>query len=168
MNSKFPQARYDDIVVQEVAEEVLVCNLTNNHVSCLNVTSAEIWKLCNGKRSVAEITRILQKTFSLSVTEDLVLLALDQFSRENLLVEKVESNIIFNNVSRREVIKRVGLASMIALPMVSSIVMPTAAQAQSGCTIPNAANGCPCASTADCATGLTCCITATPTCNSGC
>ena len=57
------------------------------------------------------------------MTEDLVLLALDQLSRENLLAEKVETNIIFNGVSRREIIKRVGLASMIVLPIVSSIVM---------------------------------------------
>ena len=143
MSSKYPCARYENIVVQEVADEVLICDLNNNRVSCLNITSAEVWKLCDGKRSVSNITQILQKTFSLSVTEDLVLLALDQLSRENLLAEKVESNIIFNNVSRREVIKRVGLASMIALPIVSSIVMPTAAQAQSGCSIPNAAAGCP-------------------------
>ena len=129
MNNKLPLARYADLVVQELAEEVLVCDLTNNRVSCLNITSAEVWKLCDGKRSIPNITQTLQNKFSLAVTEDLVLLALDQLSRENLLVEKVETNIIFNGISRREVIKRVGLASMIALPIVSSIVMPTAAQA---------------------------------------
>ena len=161
MNNKLPLARYADLVVQELAEEVLVCDLTNNRVSCLNITSAEVWKLCDGKRSIPHITQTLQKTLSLAVTEEFVCLALDQLSRENLLVEKVESNIIFNGVSRREVIKRIGLASMIALPIVSSIVMPTAAQAQSGCTIPNAAQGCPCNTAADCITcfclgGTTC------------
>ena len=156
MNSKFPHARYEDIVVQELAEEVLVCDLTNNRVSCLNITSAEVWSLCDGKRSVSDITQTLQKTFSLNVTEDLVLLALDQLSRENLLAEKVESTVIFNGVSRREVIKRVGLASMIALPIVSSIVMPTAAQAQSGCPTTNAPAGCPCTIGTQCTSG--CCL----------
>lgn len=150
-------ARYEDIVVQELAGEVLVCDLKTNRVSCLNITSAEVWRLCDGKRSVSNITQTLQKTFSLNVTEDLVLLALDQLSRENLLAEKVESNIIFNGVSRREVIKRVGLASMIVLPIVSSIVMPTAAQAQSGCPSSNAPAGCTCTiGIPQCATG--CCL----------
>ena len=160
MNNKLPLARDADLVVQELAEEVLVCDLTNNRVSCLNVISAEVWKLCDGKRSIPNITQTLQNKFSLAVTEDLVLLALDQLSRENLLVDKVGSDIIFNGVSRREVIKRIGLASMIALPIVSSIVMPTAAQAQSGCTIPNAAFGCPCNSAADCS-GCNCVLLTT-------
>ena len=58
-------------------------------------------------------------------------MALDQFKRDNLLENNEQFEINFNGLSRRQMIKKVGLASMIMLPVVSSLVAPTAAQSAS-------------------------------------
>lgn len=152
-----PQARFEAIVVQELRDEVLVCDTKNNRVFCLNQTAGEVWKLCDGKTDVSRISTVLSKQFRAKISEEIVLLALEQLSKENLLVHKISTTKLYNDVSRREVIKRIGLSSMIALPLVSSVVMPTAAQAQSGCSIViPIAQGCPCSANDDCDAGLFC------------
>jgi hypothetical protein len=168
MNSNPPNARYKNIVVQELKDETLVCDLNNNRVYCLNKTAAEVWKLSDGKHETTEIAHILSKKFKTTVSNELVAFALEELSKEDLLAENFSTTPFFNNLSRREVIRQVGLASMIALPLISSIVMPTAANAQSGC-LPdlngNLPAGCPCSPGINtCATG--CCSTTTNTCES--
>jgi hypothetical protein len=159
MNNKFPLARYDDIVVQEVADEILVCNLSNNRVFCLNKTAAEVWRLSDGETDVKQMAENLSRTFRQNVSEEIVVFALQELSNDDLLQGKYQSETIFKGLSRREVIRRVGIASMIALPLISSIVMPTAAHAQSTCvadingTFPN---GCSCRGSSDCTS--TCCL----------
>ena len=59
--------------------------------------------------------------------EDLIWLAIDQLNENNLLAEEIKAN--FNGQTRREVIKKIGLAAVIALPIVASLVAPTAALA---------------------------------------
>ena len=131
----YPLSRRENLVQQEINSEVLIYDLKENKAFCLNETSALVWQLCDSEKSTAEISRIMSKKLKYPVTEDFVWLALDQLKRENLLAngESIESN--FAGHSRREVIKKIGLASMIVLPLVSSIVAPTSANAQSGACI---------------------------------
>jgi hypothetical protein len=65
------------------------------------------------------------------VPEEVVWLALDQLKKENLLENGGEIPTKFSGMSRREVIRKVGLATAIALPVIAGLVAPTAAQAQS-------------------------------------
>lgn len=132
MNNNVPVARYEDIVVQELKDEVLVCDTKNNQVFCLNQTAGEVWKLCDGKTKVTEISRILSKKLKTNVGEEIVMFTLDELSNHNLLGENVSTSRFLAGVSRREVIKRIGLSSIVALPLITSVSMPTAAQAQSG------------------------------------
>jgi hypothetical protein len=62
-----------------------------------------------------------------------VWLALDQLKKEKLIANGAEVVSKFDGMSRREVIRKVGLGTMIALPVVASLVAPTAANAQSTC-----------------------------------
>lgn len=126
-----PAARFKDIVVQELRDEVLIANLTDNRAFCLNRTASEVWKLCDGTRDPKQIAKELSTSFHATVNEELVWFALEELSKENLLVEKIPSEKLFDGMSRREIIRRVGLASIIALPSIASIVMPTAASAAS-------------------------------------
>jgi hypothetical protein len=142
-----PRIRMNDLVVQEHAAEVLVYDLNLNKAYCLNETSAMIWQLCDGTKTVAEIGQSLSSKLNGSITEDLVWLALDQFKRDNLLENNDRFEINFNGLSRRQVIKKIGFASMIMLPIVSSVVAPRAAEAASGLF----ANCVPCSSPAQCA-----------------
>jgi len=132
----YPKSRNEDIVVQEMGKEILVYDLKTNRAVCLNETAAIVWRLCNGKRAVSEIADEAGKQMKSSVDENLISFALDQLKKDGLLSEGFEQNERFPGLSRREVIRKVGLGAMVALPIVSSIVAPRAVAAQSGCTVP--------------------------------
>jgi len=126
-NLQRPIARQEGLVIQELPDEVLVFDLETNKAHCLNETAACVWKACDGKNSVADITKLFGNQSGSPVQEDLIWLAIDQLNENNLLAEELKAN--FNGQTRREVIKKIGLAAVIALPIVASLVAPTAALA---------------------------------------
>ena len=83
--SFLPKTRTQNVVIQETSDEVLVYDLDKNKAVCLNETSAIIWKLCDGQKSVNEIADEVGKKLKSKVNKDLVLLALDQLKNEGLL-----------------------------------------------------------------------------------
>lgn len=141
---EYPRARLD-CLTREFGDEVLVYDRERNVGHCLNATAAATWKLCDGKRSASELAKILTHQFSAPVKEPVVLLALEELSQARLLVD-VEKPA--RRTSRREAIRAIGIASAIALPLVTSLVAPTPARAAS-CF----ANGHPCVSDAQCCGG---------------
>lgn len=155
---KFPLARTADIVMQTLGKEVLIYDLDTHKAHCLNETSAAVYQACDGKTFVSEISFLLSKQLKSPVTEDFVWLALDGLKKENLIGNEVEISMPFEGLSRREVIRKVGLASMIALPVSSSLTAPTAAHAASA-----GANGATCTTDAGCING--CCVN--NTCSAG-
>ena len=70
--TKLPKTRNENIVVQEMDSEILIYDLNTNKAFCLNETSAVIYHLCDGKRTVAEISRQLSKQLSKSIDEYLI------------------------------------------------------------------------------------------------
>lgn len=133
--NKYPLGRRDNLVVQEIDGEIMIYDLTDNKVFCLNETSALIWQLCDGNKSALEISKLVSKKLNSSANEELVWLALEQLSKENLIRPKFEMENILTGLSRREVIKRIGLGSMVALPIVASMVAPMAVHANSACIV---------------------------------
>ncbi|MGI8468987.1 MAG: PqqD family protein [Pyrinomonadaceae bacterium] len=155
-------SRKSDIVVQVLGNEILIYDLTENKAFSLNETSMMIWQLCDGNKTISDIARNLSGKFDSPITEDFVWLALEQFKKDNLLENASEVSTDFGGLSRREVIRKVGFASLVALPVVASLVAPTAIHAQSaaaGCfgnnNLNQSANGCTCNSASDCKS--TCC-----------
>jgi hypothetical protein len=130
-NSRFPIARKSGLVVQEMPDEVLVYDLDSNKAHCLNQTAAKVWKACDGNTSISDIASIC----GAAGNEDLVWLAIDQLSENDLLEQKMTSN--FQGQSRRDVIKKIGLASMIAVPVIASLVAPQSAMAATSCVCNN-------------------------------
>ena len=130
-NPQFPIARKSGIVIQEVPEEVLVYDLDTNKAHCLNQTAALIWNSCDGSRSISDIAKHVESLAGGSVSDDFVWLAIDQFNENNLLEEQVTAN--FNGLSRRDVIKKIGLSTMIAIPVIASLVAPPSAMAAASC-----------------------------------
>jgi hypothetical protein len=128
MNS-YPKVRVADIVVQEFADEVLIYDLQTNKAFCLNETSAIIWQKCDGKNNISEITEYISREVNSVISEDLVWLAIDQLKKENLLENANEIPNHFAGTSRREVIKKIGLKTMIALPIIASLVAPSSTEA---------------------------------------
>jgi hypothetical protein len=134
-SSQIPVARKDGLVVQEMAEEVLVYDLNSNKAHCLNQTAAFVWKSCDGTNSISEITKLFEMETGASVQEDLIWLAIDQLSEKNLLNREMTTTLMGR--SRREVIKKIGLATVVALPIVASLTAPTSALASTSCACVN-------------------------------
>ncbi|MEZ5347488.1 MAG: PqqD family protein [Pyrinomonadaceae bacterium] len=124
-----PLAISENIIFQEAGEETLIYNLKTNNAYSLNSTAAMVWRACNGKLSIDDIADEMSVQTKKRVSSDLVRLALDQLNENNLLAENARENGNFG--SRRELIKKAGFASMIALPLILSITAPRAASAQS-------------------------------------
>jgi len=134
-SSQVPVARKEGLVIQEMPEEVLVYDLDTNKAHCLNQTAAFVWKSCDGRNSVADITKLVGDDSGNAVPEDLVWLAIDQLSEKNLLANNLKAD--FNGTTRREVIKKIGLAAVIGLPLVASLTAPTSVLAATSCTCPS-------------------------------
>ncbi len=128
-----PLSRRENIVEQEIDGEVLIYDLVKNKAFCLNKTSALVWQSCDGKKTIAEISDWLGKQLNSQTNEDIVWLALDQLSKEGLIVPETKPVSKFAGLTRREAIRKVGLASVIALPLITSLVAPLAIHANSSC-----------------------------------
>lgn len=120
-------ARKDHLVVQELQEETLVYDLKRHTAHCLNQTAAFVWDHCDGQTEVATIAKLLAKELQKPMGEDVIWLALKQLQNANLLQE----NVIAGGVSRRDVIRRMGVgsAAVLAVPLVTTILAPTASAA---------------------------------------
>lgn len=129
--SQKPVARKDGLVIQEMPDEVLVYDLQTNKAHCLNQTAAFVWKNCNGENSVSDIVRQFEGETGADVQNDLVWLAIDQLGERNLLETNLPAK--FAGESRRSVLKKIGFASMVALPVIASMAAPTAVMA-AGCS----------------------------------
>ena len=153
-NSQVPVARKQGLVVQEMPDEVLIYDLDTNKAHCLNKTAAFVWKSCDGNKSIAEITKSFESDFGNPVEEDLVWLAIEQLNDKNLLSESLQTNLKGQN--RREVIKKIGFAAVVALPIVASLTAPSSALATASCA---------CVAPGDCSTQTGC--PSTVNCNPG-
>ncbi|MBX7174492.1 MAG: hypothetical protein K1X72_26195 [Pyrinomonadaceae bacterium] len=160
MSKTTPLARKNDLVIQDLGDELLIYDLKANKALSLNKTSALVWQFSNGEKTIPEITVELEKTLNVSVSQEFVWLALGKLKKENLIETEISN--LFEGVARREIIKRVGLTSLVTLPIISSLVAPIATQAASGdCTGPtNLALGCTCSVPESCQS-LCCGVTTT-------
>jgi len=148
-NQLTPEARREGLVVQELSDEVLVYDRNRNKAHCLNRTAALVWHHCDGKRSVAEIARAISGTSNVPFDEELVWLGVEQLSQVHLLRESGLAAEYKNGVSRREVMRRIGLTAAVALPVVTSIIAPNASQA-ANCR----PSGQACTASAQCCSGV--------------
>lgn len=128
-----PVSRKSNIVVQGLENEVLLYDLSNHKAHSLNQTSALVYEFCDGTNSVAEISDLMSKVLKTLVSEDLVWLALKELKRHNLLENAEELTHQVAGFSRRELLKKARLPSLVLLPVIVSIVAPTAIMAAS-CT----------------------------------
>ncbi|MGH8615562.1 MAG: PqqD family protein, partial [Gammaproteobacteria bacterium] len=73
-----PAARKQGLVVQELSGEVLVFDRERNKAHCLNSTAALVWQYCDGKTSVAQLTRAIGGEIDAPVDEDVIWLGVEQ------------------------------------------------------------------------------------------
>jgi hypothetical protein len=146
-----PRMREHGLVIDDLPEEVLVYDLDRHQAHCLNHSAALVWRACDGTRAPAEIARRLTAELDAQFSEDLVLLALNQLEKLHLLAQPEALPVQFAALSRRQMVRRIGFAAAVAVPLITSIVAPTAVQAAT-CTPP----GQPCSMTIACCSMLGC------------
>ncbi len=120
-----PRAREQDLIVSRLDGETLVYDVTRHRAYCLNRTAAEVWQLCDGRRDVAALARRLAAGTETPPNQELVRLALERLTRARLLMPQRDAAPPGPSVSRREMIRRAGVAAL--LPVVASVVVPSAA-----------------------------------------
>ncbi len=130
-----PRARQDELVVEELPDETLVYDLKRHKANCLNRTAALVWRRCDGQTSVAEVTAMLEEQLATPTDEAVVWMALDRLGRAHLLSEPVTLPADRAQYSRREVLRTLRRVAGISLllPVIESIVAPSAAASVSGC-----------------------------------
>ncbi len=121
-----PVARDKDLVVKKLNDEVVVYDLKTNNALYLNETSALIWHLCDGNRSVADIRSELKEEFGLMVSDDFILFAIYQLRRDKLLSDSDEIDKYLKKFSGRWAIEKIGQVRLMALPSITSVTAPTA------------------------------------------
>ena len=132
IEQRLPTARKEKLVVRELPDEVLVYDLDRHEAHCLNHTAALVWKHCDGRKTVGDMARLLEKEFTVPVAEEVVWLALEQLEKLHLLREQVVWPAGEARVSRRELVRKY-LPAALALPVIMSITAPTAQAQASGC-----------------------------------
>lgn len=159
MPNKKPVGRTDDLVVQEANGEILIYDLRANKAFCLNETSSLVWKACDGTRNISELQSSVGDSLGSTISDDFIWLALDQLKKDSLVENVPDMNGRFDGLSRRDVIRKIAVGSMVALPVVAGLVAPPAYAQASVCAAPcdcgNNGNTVNCGQRT-CATGCSC------------
>ena len=139
-----PLARKDGLVINELPEEIVIYDRESHKAHCLNKTAAMVWKRCDGRTTPARIAANLGKELNSPVSEDLVWYAIEQLEKDDLLEAKVTRPAPKTGLSRRELIRRLGVAAVVAVPLITTMVAPTPVEAAaSGCVDCNGVLCCP-------------------------
>ena len=155
--NKLPKARSEKLIIKELPDETLVYDLETDEAHCLNQTAALVWKSCDGAKPIEEIQAVLEHETGARVDDSVVWLALDQLEKFNLLEPTAATGFRMPGMSRRDVIRRVGIAT-VAVPLIVSI-STSPAHAQASLLAPGSCCGNP----TQCASNN---CTQTPTCTS--
>jgi hypothetical protein len=128
---KLPQARHDELFVEQMDEELLVYDAKYQCAHRLNATAAWVWRRCDGQRSVQEATQMLSDELQRPLDEELVWLSLDTLDQAHLLLTPIQRPHGAIDDSRRALIQKLAYAGglMFLLPAITPLTR--AAQADS-------------------------------------
>jgi hypothetical protein len=146
-----PTARSENLLIEDVAGELLIYDVSNNRAHCLNESAAAIWKHCDGSQSIDKLANHLFPKLEASDARQLVGVGVERLRRRHL-VESAPAAAATVDLSKRQLLKKVAIlaaAAGVVAPLVSTVVAPTAAYAFS--CMPS---GFPCSSPFQCCSGL--------------
>jgi len=130
-----PLARKDDLVVEALESEIVVYDKKSHRARCLDPTLAFVWQNCDGKTGIEELAQRVARQFALPADAAIVLFALEELEKAELLQQRPGNASTPVAPSRRELARRLAFAGASAaalLPVLTSIVAPTPAMARSG------------------------------------
>ena len=119
-----PEARRDGLLIQVVGDEVVLYDRQRHRAHHLNPAATLVWQNCDGRKTVAELRRVLQNDLNPAADEVIVWQTLDRLGKAHLLREPVPRPA---GLTRRQALRRLGRTAALALlvPAVTSITAPT-------------------------------------------
>ena len=130
-----PRSRRAALAIERLGTETLVYDLARHRALCLNRSAALVWRLCNGRRSIAQIAGRVRKTLGRPIPHDVIWWTVDRLSRARLLTRRVHAPADVRGWTRRDLLRKLGMAGgVVLLPKILVVLAPTVAQAASGTT----------------------------------
>jgi hypothetical protein len=137
-------------ITRQLADELLVYETKTKRAHCLDATAGEIWRMCDGTKTAAQIAQAMRKEQQLLIDENSIRLTLARFAKAGLLQnsKRIQASSID---ARRRFLQAGTAATMLALPSVTSVFIPKAEQAVSCSTLGQPCNPRPCCGILTCA-----------------
>ena len=115
--------RRDQLVVEELATELLIYDQKRNQAFCLNKKAAFVWLHCDGNTTITEISAQMSKSLGEPVDEEIVEFALQSLSKDGLLEPSL--SFVPMAMTRRDLIEKIGIRAAVALPLVTALLVAT-------------------------------------------
>jgi len=126
---EFPQARIDDLLVEQLPDETIVYDLKSDRAHSLNHAASVVWRHCDGRHSIDDLARVVRDELGVD-GETSVSVALAALNRARLIRPGTWRNDHAAGQTRRQMLRKLGVAAAL-VPVVISIIAPTAAYAAS-------------------------------------
>jgi hypothetical protein len=131
----YPKAREDGILfAQVIADELVIYDSERHSYYHLNAAATLVWKRCDGQTSVAQLAQLLEGEAP-GGNERLIRQVIQELDTASLLCEPALGTEPELSTRRQFV----GFAATVGIPVVAATVVslaaPTAAHAQSNCSV---------------------------------
>ena len=129
-----PVARSDQLLTMKLGDEIVVYDAKKYRAHLLNRTANLIWQNCDGKTTITQLAALLKDNLETAEADEVLSLTLYKLGEAGLLSNyKVIRSEMFNR-SRREALQKLkqAIIPLALLPVVKSVVAPTAMAASSG------------------------------------
>lgn len=143
-NAPVPAARpLSDFSTERVGDDVVVYDVKRIQYHTLNNVAYEIWRLCDGQRSIVEIGVVLASQRAEEIHCESIALATAQLEDAGLLNAQTQTFDV--RIQRRRVLKlaAAGVITAVGVPVVVSITAPEAAAANTCLSCPPGQSCCP-------------------------
>ncbi len=125
----------DKLILEQLPDELMIFDPDRNKAFCLNPTAAFVWRHCDGKTTVAQMTDLLREHWNKPADEEVIWFALDLLAQDGLLAPSTALPA-GAGVTRRELLQKMGTGAAMAVPLVT-VLFVHPAEAHASSTPPN-------------------------------
>jgi hypothetical protein len=121
----------ENLILEQLPDELMIFDPDRNKAFCLNQTAAFVWRHCDGRTTVSEMTALLREDTGKPVDGEVIEFALDLLAKDGLLASAVGLPA-GKGVTRRALLQKMGTGAAVAVPLVTVLfVNPAKAHASS-------------------------------------
>jgi len=118
------------LITRKIDDELLVFDEETSTAHCLNGIAGEMWIACERESSAGEVTAILHPRWP-DIEEEVVAASLSKLAAAGLFEETTAQENISHG--RRQLIRKLGFAAAVTLPIVLTSVLVPPAYAAASC-----------------------------------